>query len=134
MQSVCNFTIEMKRNLFTHMSVLILVLLTCTFSFVHANARVKNFNLLTYSDQAQQKEKFINTPGIGSNSSFDNLFENETKDENETEFNAALPILNLSQNFSALLFSDKIFFTSSCNNCSKNFQDCLFLIIHSIRI
>ena len=133
-QSLRNFTSGMKRNLFIHIPTLLLVLVFSAFSLSRLQAGVQKFTPSLYSEITQQQTKSVHTPDGGYNSSEENVVEKETEDESETEFNAALPILSLSQNFSAILFSVQSFNVYSSNEDSKKTQDPLYLVVRSIRI
>ena len=123
----------MKRNLIIHIPTVLLVLIFSILTFTHGRASTK-FTPSLYSELTQQQTKSVHTPNSGYDSSEENLCERETEDENETEFNAALPIVNLSSNFTAVLFSVKYISVSSFNEDAKNTQDPLYLIVRSIRI
>ena len=124
----------MKRNLFNHIPVTVLVLVLCTFSFLRMNSSNQKFNPALYAELTQQQEKSIHKPDVGFATSFENLFEEQTEDETETEFNAALPILNLSQHISDLLFSVRSLASSFTYQQTVSTQAPLFLVVRSIRI
>jgi hypothetical protein len=129
-----SFTTVMKRNLFSHIPIIFIVLIFCTFSFIRLNASTKNSNLSFYSELMQKHIKSVHTPDSKFNLPLESLFENETEDETESEFNAALPILSLCQDSPLFFFALKSVEHSFADQHSKSTQSLLYLIVCSIRV
>jgi len=129
-----NFTVGMKSNPSNYIFIVFLTLLLSAFSSLNLTAGSKKINATIYSELTQKQAKSIHAPDGGFISSFENLFDNEAEDETEAKFNAALPVLNFSQNFIKVYFPVKSMASHSSDKSAKDIQPPLYLVTCSIKI
>src|SRR5205814_1938971 len=125
----------MKRNPSNYISIVLLALFTCVFSFQHiaATAYAKHGQNTTtsFTGSTLSIHKPCKDDSAGDQSFFEN--ENETEDESKSEFNAGLPVFNL-QSVHSILVSENAAYSSSLVEDLADKQHPLYLLIRAFRI
>ncbi len=120
----------MKRNLFSYVSIVLLVLFAGILSVQNTAAANKQS---AFSSNVKSLTS-VQKPGDNTNTEDQSFFEKETEDESETEFNAALPRVNLSEQLNHLLLIKIISYNPSLTEDFIDTEQPLYLSICAFRI